>query len=120
MAENQNTNHPARGKKNAEALREQRRAAREAQGLGQFLAVVEAVQTNGGKGSAAEAQGGQPGKFRPVDDVHAMFSSTRGPTLVTLPAPCVMSTSPGRSSVRRSATMASKSGWKTTSVPGQT
>ena len=30
MAENQNTNHPARGKKNAEALREQRRAAREA------------------------------------------------------------------------------------------
>ena len=50
----------------------------------------------------------------------AMFSSTRGPTLVTLPAPCVMSTSPGRSSVRRSATMASKSGWKTTSEPGQT
>ena len=30
MAENQNTNHPARGKKNAEALREQRRATREA------------------------------------------------------------------------------------------
>ena len=62
------------------------------------------------KRAASEAERRQRSESGSVDDVHAMFSSTLGPTVVTLPAPCVISTSPGLSSVLRSSTTSSKLG----------